>query len=99
MPAYMIITADISDRSKFIAGYGRAAADLVTHFGGKYVLRAPGAELIEGDFGKGASIVISEWADKEAAMRFWNSPEYAHIKKMRDGLANCQILLVEGELS
>jgi uncharacterized protein (DUF1330 family) len=97
MPAYMIIAAKIADRDAFIGGYGAAAAKLVAQFGGKYVLRAPGAELLEGAFGGGASVVISEWPDREAAKRFWNSPEYAEVKKLRDGLAECQVLLVDGE--
>ena len=97
MPAYMIISAKFTDRDAFINGYGKAAAALVTQFGGRYVLRAPGVELLEGDFGNGASVVISEWPDKQTARTFWNSPEYAQVKKLRDGLAQCQVLLVEGE--
>ena len=97
MPAYMIISAKISDRDAFINGYGKAAAALVAQFGGRYVLRAPGVELLEGEFGNGASVVISEWPDKQTARKFWNSPEYAELKKLRDGLAQCQVLLVEGE--
>lgn len=95
MPAYMIVTAKISDRDAFISGYGAAAGALVAKFGGKYVLRGPGAELLEGDFGAGASMVMSEWPDKDAAKRFWNSPEYAEVKKLREGIADCQVLLIE----
>jgi uncharacterized protein (DUF1330 family) len=91
----MIVTASIFDRDKFIAGYGRAAADLVNRFGGRYILRGPGAELLEGSFGNGASVVISEWPDKETARRFWNSPEYAEVKKLREGIAEAQVLLIE----
>lgn len=96
MPAYMIVTASIKDRDAFISGYGAAAANLVAKFGGEYLLRGPGAELLEGDFGDGAGMVISKWPDREAAKRFWNSPEYAEAKKLREGLADCQVLLVDG---
>ena len=95
MPAYMIVTAKISDRDAFIAGYGRAAAALVERFGGRYVLRGPGAELLEGDFGDGASMVISEWPDKAAVHAFWNSPEYQEAKQLREGVAEVQVLLIE----
>jgi uncharacterized protein (DUF1330 family) len=44
----MIVTARIADRQAFISGYGAAAAALVERFGGRYILRAPGAELLEG---------------------------------------------------
>ena len=70
-------------------------ATLVTRFGGKYVLRAPGAMLLEGGFGDGGSMVISEWPDKAAALAFWNSPEYAEAKQLREGVADCQVLLIE----
>ena len=95
MPAYMIITARIADRAAFISGYGPAAAKLVAQFGGCYVLRGPGATLLEGDFGDGASVVISEWPDREAALAFWNSPEYAAVKQLRAGIAEVQVLLIE----
>ena len=96
MPAYMIVTAAIHDREAFITGYGPAAAELIGKFGGEYLLRGPGAELLEGDFGDGAGMVISKWPDKETAKAFYNSPEYAEVKKLREGLADCQILLVDG---
>lgn len=95
MPAYMIVTASIADRDAFISGYGAAAGALVEKFGGRYVLRGPGAELLEGGFGEGASMVISEWPDKDAARAFWNSPEYAEAKKLREGISECQVLLIE----
>ena len=95
MTAYMIVTARIHDRDAFIQGYGQAAGALVERFGGNYVLRGPGAECLEGNFGDGASMVISEWPDKDAAREFWNSPEYAEVKKLREGIADCQVLLIE----
>ncbi len=98
MAAYMIVTARISDRDAFIAGYGAAAGKLVEQFGGKYVLRGPGAQLLEGDWGDGASMVISEWPDKATALTFWNSFEYAEVKKLRAGIAEVQVLLIEAPL-
>lgn len=96
MPAYMIVTAAIRDREAFIAGYGAAAAALIPTFGGEYLLRGPGAECLEGQFGEGASMVISKWPDRAAARAFWNSPEYAEAKKLREGLADVQVLLIDG---
>lgn len=99
MPAYMIVTAKIKDRDAFINGYGMAAGKLVEQFGGKYVLRGPGAELLEGEFGAenagGVSMVISEWPDKAAVHAFWNSTEYGEAKKLRLGLADVQVVVIE----
>lgn len=96
MAAYMIVTAAIHDRETFINGYGAAAADLIGKFGGEYLIRGPGAELLEGDFGDGAGVVVSKWPDRAAAKAFWNSPEYAEVKKLREGLADVQVLLIDG---
>lgn len=91
----MIVTAKLKDCGAFIAGYGKAAAELLPEFGGRYVLRGPGAMLLEGDFGGGASMVISEWTDKAAALAFWNSPQYAAARKLREGTAGVLVLLIE----
>lgn len=95
MSAYMIIYARIHDREKFISGYAPAASKLVEQHGGKYVLRAPGADLLEGRLENGGSVVISEWPSKEAALGFWNSAEYAEAKQLRNGVADVEVLLVE----
>ena len=95
MAAYMVVLADINDRDAFISGYAPKAAALVDQFGGRYVLRAPGASLLEGTVAENQSLVISEWPDKETAMAFWNSDEYAEVKTLREGVADCQVVLVE----
>ena len=41
-------------------------------------------------------MVISEWRDRDAAQAFWNSAEYQEVKKLREGIADCQVLLIEG---
>jgi len=95
MPAYMIVHATLTDREKFIAGYAPAASALVEKFGGRYVLRAAGSTVLEGDLDDKSSVVISEWPDAETAFRFWNSPEYTEIKKLREDCAICRVTVVE----
>lgn len=98
MPAYMVVLARIGNREAFLADYAPAAAALVERFGGRYVLRGRGGALLEGTLADGQSVIISEWPDRTAALRFWNSPEYAAAKRLRDGLADCQVLLIDGTL-
>lgn len=92
---YMIVTAVIKDRDAFINGYGKATGAIVAKFGGRYVLRGPGAKLLEGNFGDGAGMVISEWPDRETVEKFWNSPEYREAAKLREGIADCQVLVID----
>jgi uncharacterized protein (DUF1330 family) len=94
MPAYLIVTAKIHDRARFIEGYGKAAAELTAQFGGRYIVRAPGLKVWEGDGPDGASVVISEWPDMETLERFWTSGEYAAARKLREGLADVTVYAV-----
>lgn len=95
MAAFMMIACKIHEREKFISGYGQAVPKLVDKFGGEYIVVAPGAELLEGNLEGYTSVAISKWPSKAAAMAFWNSDEYADAKKLRDGLADAEVLLVE----
>jgi len=95
MAAFMVIAVKINDREKFIAGYGQEAAKLVAKYGGEYVVLAPGATLLEGTLEGYSSVAVSKWPDKDTALAFWNSEEYAQVKKLREGLADCEVILVE----
>lgn len=95
MPAYMMIAAKITDREKFVAGYGQEAAKLVAKFGGEYVFVLPGAELLEGSLEGYSSVAVSKWPSKADAEAFWYSSEYAEVKKLRDGAADVEVILVE----
>lgn len=99
MAAYMIVLARVHDRERFMNGYALRAAQLVEQFGGRYLLRAPGALALEGVLGEGRSVVISEWPDKASAQRFWDSPEYREAAKLRKDICDAEVLLIEGELS
>jgi uncharacterized protein (DUF1330 family) len=95
MKAYMIVRAVIHDRDGFVNGYGVEAAKLVEKFGGKYLVRAPGAIALEGIESENNSVVISEWHSKEQAQNFWNSDEYKEVKKLREGMADCYVMIIE----
>jgi len=92
--AYMIIFAQISDRAAFLQGYSKATAPLVEKYGGRYIMRAPGGKLLEGIWGDGASAAISEWPDEKAIYAFWNSPEYAKAKKLREDISDVQVIVI-----
>lgn len=93
--SYMIILAKISDRDAFIKGYSQATAPLVAKFGGKYIMRAPGGTLLEGSWGDGASVAISEWPNRDAIDAFWTSSDYHKAKKLRAKIAECQVLVID----
>ena len=95
MSAFMIIACKMHDRDKFINDYGKIVPDLVEEFGGEYIIVAPGAELLEGNLKGYESVAISKWPTKDSALRFWQSDKYKKLKKLRQGLANVEVILVE----
>jgi len=95
MAAYMVVTARIHDREAFMTGYAGAAAELTKTFGGEYVVRAPGIEVLEGEGTDGGSLVVSRWPDKASALAFWHSDAYAEIRGLREGIADCNVFVVE----
>ena len=95
MAAWLVVTAKIPDREAFMAcGYSELAAKILENHGGKYVIRGPGAVVLEGEGTDGTSVIVSEWPSREAALGFYNSPEYAEAKKLREGLADISIMLI-----
>lgn len=96
MPAWFVITTKIHDREQFTGQYSPAVAKLAQEYGATYLLRGRQARVLEGHGYEDGGAVVMEWPDVETAMAFWNSPEYAEVKKLRDGAADVSVTLVEG---
>jgi uncharacterized protein (DUF1330 family) len=93
MSAYLIIQASVDDWENFSL-YTQALTPLIKQFGGEYIaMGAP--ELIEGHNAP-KSMVISQWCNCDAAHKFWNSEEYAIVKKYREGTGEFNIMLIDG---
>jgi len=97
MPAYLFVNVTITDPVKF-RDYGVTNAALVAKMGGKYLVL--GSEGIGDDCLEGTELVgkkvISEWPSREAALAYWHSPEYAQIRKLRDGICEAQVMILDG---
>ena len=92
---YMVVIADVTDRNKFLAGYAAQVPELVQRFGGRYVIKGAGGEFLEKGWCDSPSVLVSEWPDREAALEFWHSPEYAEVKRLRDGTGRFQVVLID----
>lgn len=95
MAAYMIVFAKILDREKFLNEYAVPTGELMSQFGGEYVVRAPGVEALEGGLFDGTSAVISRWPDKVHIKKFWDSSEYQSLKKLRQDSSEAHVMIVE----
>jgi uncharacterized protein (DUF1330 family) len=92
---YMIVIGEITDRDAFMAGYAQVVPPLVKQFGGRYVFKGAGGEFLENGWCDNPSALVSEWPDRAAAKRFWESPEYAEARKLREGVGDFQVILID----
>lgn len=94
MAAFMVIQADIKDREQFKA-YTQVVPAIVKKYGGRYRVLGGDVEVLEGDWQE-RRIAVSEWPSMDVARQFWNSPEYREAKKLREGICDVQVLLIDG---
>jgi uncharacterized protein (DUF1330 family) len=94
MAAYFTVNLDIRDAGKFEDYRAKVPAVIEKH-GGRYIVRGGQVHPVEGDLGL-KRLVVLEFPTSEAARRFYDSPEYAPLLKLRQEAARSDIVLVEG---
>lgn len=96
-PVRMLVYGEIRDREAF-AAYGRSLgrSGLYPKNGGYYEATSPALEVFEGSPPPGRGVIIARFPCLEAARAFWYSPEYAEIRKLREGLATFEVLVLPG---
>ena len=94
MPAYMFVQIKITDPDKF-ARYREAVPSVVAAFGGRYIARGGDVAVLEGSH-DGRRLVLFEFPSVEAIRRFWDSPEYAKVKPLRENAAEVDVWAVHG---
>jgi len=94
MATYIIVQIDIHDPVAY-ERYRIMATPTVALYGGRYVVRGGASEILEGSW-QPRRLVILEFADAAAARAWWNSPEYAPAKALRQQIADTEMLLIEG---
>ena len=68
----------------------------VTNHGGKYLVRTPSAEVIEGNIGQHPVKVVLEFPDMAKAKEWYASGEYQAILAYRTDNSQGNMLFVEG---
>ena len=94
MPAYVIAETDVHDAEQY-ERYKAAAPETIAAYGGSYVARGGELAVLEGDWHP-KRVVILQFEDLAAAKRWYESPEYAEVRKLREGAANMNLVAVEG---
>jgi uncharacterized protein (DUF1330 family) len=94
MSAYMIVQIKIT-RPQGWPEYREAVGPLIQRFGGRYIVRGGDIEVLEGRH-DGRRLVLFEFPSIEAIRSFWNSSDYAEVKKLRQGSGELDVWAVPG---
>jgi uncharacterized protein (DUF1330 family) len=94
MTAYVIANIRVHDPDGMRA-YSQAVTPVVEKFGGRYLVRGGAHNILEGspDFSR---VVIIEFPSVEAVHAWWDSAEYADAKKLRQKVAQTDMIVVAG---
>jgi len=95
MPAYLIsLCRQVSDRKRLEA-YWANVAPAFKGIQAKPLVAYTPFEVLEGD-GDFQGVVLFEFASMEEARRWYSSEAYQEVKKLREGAADFDLLLVDG---
>jgi uncharacterized protein (DUF1330 family) len=94
MTAYVVANVRVENPAAFEEYRSRAGA-IIARYEGRVLVAGGAVEVIEGDAAV-SRVVILEFADREAAHRFYDSPEYQAILPGRLNNAQSSLFLVEG---
>ena len=95
MAAYCIFDIlEITDKPK-MAEYRRRVRATVEQYGGRYLVAGGDFDVVEGNW-RPVFPVILEFPSLEQARRWYNSPEYQPLKKLRHDATRSNGVFIEG---
>ena len=94
MAGYVIVNITIRDPVLY-EEYKRLAAPTVSAYGGRYLVRGGAVDAREGAWTP-SRLVVLEFPSMERARAWWDSPEYAPAKAIRQSCADTQLVITEG---
>lgn len=94
MPAYIVTEIVVTDPERDEA-YKRMVVPSLTAYGGKFLVRGGTTETLEGSWAPGRFVIL-EFSSSAQAKAWWNSPQYAEAKALRQATARTQMILAEG---
>ncbi|MDH4044181.1 MAG: DUF1330 domain-containing protein [Gemmatimonadota bacterium] len=94
MSAYVIVNIEVTDPAPY-EEYKRLAHATVVQYDGRYIVRGGAAEQLEGNW-EPKRVVVLEFPTMARAREWFDSPEYAPARKIRQAAAVSDMILVEG---
>jgi uncharacterized protein (DUF1330 family) len=94
MSAFVIAEIDITDPAAY-EDYRRQVPEVIARYGGKYIVRGGKVEALEGGWSP-KRIAVVEFPSMEQALKFYRSPEYAPLLRIRQKASRGKLVIVEG---
>jgi len=91
---YLIADIEITDPDTF-EKYRAGVPATIAAYGGKYLVRGAQGEVLEGSWTP-KRLVVLEFESMERAKAWYNSPEYADLKKLRQSASNTNAIFANG---
>ena len=91
---YIICDIEVTNPDKYTE-YVAGVPGTVAAYGGRYLVRGVSGEVLEGDWTP-KRLVVLEFENIAKAKDWYNSPEYADLKKIRQSASNGKLIFVDG---
>ena len=92
--AYVIADIEVTDPDAY-EDYMRLSTQAAELYGARFLVRGGAVERLEGER-EPQRLVLLEFEDEDAARRWYDSPEYAAARSVRQRAANSSLVLVSG---
>jgi uncharacterized protein (DUF1330 family) len=94
MPVYVIAQTDAAE-PEAVADYRERVPEVIAQYGGTYVVRGGDSETLEGAWDP-ERVIVLRFDDREAARRWYDSPEYRELRELRQSSSDTDMILVDG---
>ena len=81
-PVYFLARLDVPDVDRYRGEYGRKVLSQLVAVGAKLLVASPSPTVLEGDWESTWTALI-QFPDRATALRWYQSEEYAPLKKLR----------------
>ena len=93
-PGYLVADIEVTDPDTYTK-YAAGVPDTVAAYGGRYLIRGASGEVLEGSWTP-KRLVVLEFESLERTKEWYNSPEYADLKKLRWSASKGKAIFAEG---
>lgn len=94
MAAYVVVSVDVKDPVRY-EDYKRMVPASLKPYGGRFIVRGGAVQVQEGTW-RPKRLVILEFPSVDRAQAWYDSPEYAPAKALRQATSSADLLIVSG---